>query len=147
VLHKSVTVSPWVAAVESMVEGHHGTVSKDSNVEKGELATKEKKTRAGTLQPAARVRVGLWVEISNPHLPRRQPARQTCGFAQPVINPSVYTACLALGPGLVPMGGAPQRKDSAGQATYALLAARGACLYIYRVPTLAVQVCKVNLWW
>jgi hypothetical protein len=87
VLHKSVTVSPWVAAVESMVKGHHGTVSKDLNVEKGELATKEKKTRAGTLQPAARVRVGSRVEISNPHPPRRQPARQTCGFAQPMINP------------------------------------------------------------
>jgi hypothetical protein len=35
-------VSPWVAAVESMVEGHHGTVLNDSNVKKGELATKKK---------------------------------------------------------------------------------------------------------
>jgi hypothetical protein len=29
----------------------------------------------------------------------------------------VYTACLVLGPGLVPMGGTPRRKDSTGQAT------------------------------
>jgi hypothetical protein len=36
-------MSPWVAAVESMVEGHHGIVS---IVEKGEPATKEKKTCA-----------------------------------------------------------------------------------------------------
>jgi hypothetical protein len=36
------SVSPWVAAVESMVEGHHGTVLNDSNVKKGELATKKK---------------------------------------------------------------------------------------------------------
>jgi hypothetical protein len=77
-----------VAAVESMVKGHHGTVLKDLNVEKGELATKEKKTRVGTLQPALQVRVGSWVEISNPHPPRRQPARQTHRFAQPVINPN-----------------------------------------------------------
>jgi hypothetical protein len=34
------------------------------------------------------VRVGLRVEIANPHLPRRQPACQTRGFAQPVINPN-----------------------------------------------------------
>jgi hypothetical protein len=71
-----------------MVEGHYGTVSNDSNVEKGEIATKEKKPRAGTLQPVLRVRVGSRVEISNPHPPRRQPAHQTRGFAQPVINPN-----------------------------------------------------------
>jgi hypothetical protein len=46
-------------------------------------------TRTGTLQPALRVRVGSRVEISNPHPPRRQPARQTRGFAQPVINPTL----------------------------------------------------------
>jgi hypothetical protein len=82
------SVSPWVAAVESMVKGHHGTVLNDSNVEKGELATKKKKPCVGTLQPALRVRVGSRVEISNPHPPRRQPVRQTRGFAQPVINPN-----------------------------------------------------------
>jgi hypothetical protein len=71
-----------------MVEGHHGTVSNDSNVEKGELATKEKKTHAGTLQPALQVRVGSQVEISNPPPPCWQPMRQTHGFAQSVINPS-----------------------------------------------------------
>jgi hypothetical protein len=47
-------------------------------------------TRTGTLQPALRVRVGSRVEISNPHPPRRKPARQTHGYAQPVIIPK-YT--------------------------------------------------------
>jgi hypothetical protein len=44
-------------------------------------------TRTGTLQPALWVRVGSRVEISNPHPPRRKPARQTRGYAQPVIIP------------------------------------------------------------
>jgi hypothetical protein len=56
-------MSPWVAAVELIVDG---TVSKkEAEVPKGG-------------------------EISNPHPPCRKPARQTRGYAQPVIIPK-YT--------------------------------------------------------
>jgi hypothetical protein len=59
-----------------------------TQMSKKENLLPKKKPRMGTLQPTLRVRVGSWVEISNPHPPRWQPMRQTRGFAQPVINPS-----------------------------------------------------------
>jgi hypothetical protein len=78
------------AALRESVGGGSGVNSQWHSVEKrsrGVPKGGEKNPRAGTLQPALRVRVGSRVEISNPHPPRWQPTRQTRGYAQPVINP------------------------------------------------------------